>query len=711
MPEKGVGMITSGQLLIKKCFTEIWEKIPPSGTLQTWLPYHALAAYDTRPFQEAVAQAQVDIRAAYAPEAIEQINYLCVQFFPVFFDTKQASWVLPGRSHSLYDSVLALYRYEAHDWQKTQKALSLNPLELIEHVLAMLQIPAEDEARFFSQLLWSLPGWASFIRYHSLKDKQDHWGLELIALRCLWAWEYHLNPRELMGSSLDNVAVAALESLVNNEQQAETRIKERLSCEALLRESEPLEPMAHVVFCIDTRSGPIRAALEQSGPYTTDGMAGFWGLDLALCQTESAEQYDLCPALLQPTLKLETIPSQENFFQRWAGALKTLESHVKKQLLCLPLWVECFGVLCGFWLSLFSRGWVSQRGSQKATEKSGVLPSDAYLQIPLKDRVRYATHFLQNLSCSKMPPLLVVCGHGSTTLNNIFAAKLQCGACGNYRGIENSRLMVQILRCPQTQKELPWDLSQTAIIAAEHETVHDQIIFDAVSENISQSLLFKQLQHALDRARFEIYQRRLIGLKEREGASLYHWAQLRPEWGLAGHQALIIGPSWWGKNLSLEGRVFRHSYEPGADSEGAILQAIFQGPVNVAYLLNMQYLFPSLAPELFAAGNKMLHQLTMLSMVIQGNASDLLIGLPEQSVQYYQGQLYHQPSRLLIVVYAPAQRLINVLTSQPELAEKFANEWLLLRVYDPLKKCWLGLEDLSLAQERLCDASQALTSC
>lgn len=68
---------------------------------------------------------------------------------------------------------------------------------------------------------------------------------------------------------------------------------------------------------------------------------------------------------------------------------------------------------------------------------------------------------------------------------------------------------------------------------------------------------------------------------------------------------------------------------------------------------------------------------------MQGNASDLMHGLPLQSVYKNDHEAYHQPLRLMKIVYAPHQIIDTIIVCQDILKKLFSNGWVMLACIEP----------------------------
>jgi hypothetical protein len=305
---------------------------------------------------------------------------------------------------------------------------------------------------------------------------------------------------------------------------------------------------------------------------------------------------------------------------------------------------------------------------------------------------------------------VVLVGHGSTTINNAFATALDCGACGGRHGAVNARVLAAILNDPWVREHLigrgiriP---GTTRFVAALHDTATDQVTLDppGVSDPLLDETL-AQLQHDLDTARRRNSFRRAGELgpvdNEADGAGLAYrrsrdWSEVRPEWGLARNAAFIAAPRELTRDLDLGGRAFLHSYDWSQDPKGEALSLILTAPMVVAQWINAQYLFSTLDNVSFGAGSKVTQNITGKLGVMQGNASDLMHGLPLQSVFSADGEAWHQPLRLLTVVQAPRDLLLGVVQSKPGLQRLFGNGWVSLACIDPRDgKSWLLQRNLS----------------
>jgi uncharacterized protein YbcC (UPF0753/DUF2309 family) len=103
--------------------------------------------------------------------------------------------------------------------------------------------------------------------------------------------------------------------------------------------------------------------------------------------------------------------------------------------------------------------------------------------------------------------------------------------------------------------------------------------------------------------------------------------------------------------------------------------------VVVASWISLQYYGSTVAPDLFGAGNKLLHNVTGGLGVVEGNGGLLRPGLPLQSVSDGD-KLVHEPLRLSVLIEAPREAITDILERHAGVRALFDNKWLHLFALD-----------------------------
>ncbi|NDB86224.1 MAG: DUF2309 family protein, partial [Alphaproteobacteria bacterium] len=119
------------------------------------------------------------------------------------------------------------------------------------------------------------------------------------------------------------------------------------------------------------------------------------------------------------------------------------------------------------------------------------------------------------------------------------------------------------------------------------------------------------------------------------------------------------------------------------DLEGQSLQSILTGPMIVTKWINAQYFFSTLNNAIYGSGSKITHNITGKFGVMQGNSSDLMHGLPLQSLQIDEDQMYHELIRLQVFVYASRDIIDTIIDQHTELQTLIFNEWIIFISIDP----------------------------
>jgi uncharacterized protein YbcC (UPF0753/DUF2309 family) len=312
------------------------------------------------------------------------------------------------------------------------------------------------------------------------------------------------------------------------------------------------------------------------------------------------------------------------------------------------------------------------------------------------ERVAMAEGLLRGMSLtSRFARLVVLAGHGSTTVNNPHAAGLDCGACGGHSGEVNARIAAKVLNDRATRAALadrgiaiPED---TVFVACLHDTTTDAVtVCDRAEVPASHAADLERLAAALAEAGRTARALRAPTLgedptdprvHERIVARSRDWSQVRPEWGLAGCSAFVVAPRARTTGKDLGGRVFLHSYDWRADEGSSVLEVIMTAPMVVGSWIGFQYYASTVDNRVFGAGNKVLHNVVGNIGVLEGNGGDLRVGLPWQSL--HDGErLMHEPMRLSVLIEAPIAALNAVLEKHPSVRALVDNGWLHLYALD-----------------------------
>lgn len=689
---------------LDQALTNSWEHIATCWPLSQFVSTNPLAGFEDLPFEEALKEALFYFERPSLPEEMEQVNQESIKWLQLFFDDGQAAIPMPSREKGLLSSVLSLLVFDSHIPSFFREKELLNwinsladPKKLIQNALIQLDIPRESYETFLTLILTSLPGWAAYTKYiHRWKASPcspfQRLEEEFSALRLLFISIFYPKAKELLSFSLSQEK--RLSSILSQEAAYRQKLVQNLAKTPFHRLKQKDASEAQFVFCIDSRSERLRRALESIGPYETYGYAGFFGLPLLIENPHSKESHPSCPITVPPLHRISLV-STRGWRVKWKSLLKKIYESLKNSFAAPFALAEFLGPFAAILLvakTFFPNQTAQIRkrwGQEEESFSAEVLES-----IPFKDQCHYALQFLQTIGLvSQFSPFVILAGHGAKTENNAFSTALNCAACGGRDGSMNASLLSLILNQPTVRAHLenagvniP---KSTYFLAAHHNSTTGEFLLLSSTYPATMKDRLKQIQEDLRQATIahqeEIVQtffsptRSLRLLKSRA----FDWAEMRPEWALVGNASFIVGPRELTKGLSLDGRAFLHSYNYELDTNGLLLEKILNYPMMVAQWINAQYFFSSLNNTAFGSGNKLTQNITGKIGLIQGNGSDLMHGLPFQSLFQSGGKRVHDPLRLLCLVYAPKEILSRFLSQESKVAQLIRNEWIYLSCIDP----------------------------
>ncbi|WP_370738539.1 YbcC family protein [Pseudoruegeria aquimaris] len=614
------------------------------------------------------------------------------------FDRGQALWMpAPGAdpwaawrawaSRDLTPEIAGLKGFCAH-----VAALPDTPERAIARAARALGITAEAAETAFHRLLMDLGGWAQHARWLLWQAEQsgrtDPTLAALLAIRLSWEAALLDQHPELSARWAEIVAAHAaplaptqdtvIDAILQD--AAERAWQRRLAARLDGPASRPAaRPALQAAFCIDVRSEPFRRALEAQAPgIETIGFAGFFGLAVAHAPHGSDVVEDHLPALLAPSLRSTSQqPDDAEQAARIGARAIRAWGRFRQAAVSSFAFVEAAGLAYG--------GKLLKGAFGKAGKPAAPAPAPRFSEeLPPARRAEIAAGVLRAMGLrERFAPLVLLVGHGAHVTNNPHESAYHCGACGGHTGAVSARLLASLLNDPATRAHLPEAgislPEDTRFVAALHDTTTDEVTLFDTDAAPAQATDLAQVQGWLRAAGQQVRAERALRLPGATPASVAararDWAEIRPEWGLAGCAAFIAAPREVTTGKDLGGRAFLHSYDWTADEGFATLELILTAPVVVASWISLQYYGSSLAPTAFGAGNKLIHNVLGGIGVIEGNGGRLRAGLPWQAV--HDGERpAHAPQRLTVLIEAPCEAISQILARHPQVAALFDNGWL-----------------------------------
>ena len=605
-------------------------------------------------------------------------------------------------------------------FRKSIKKLPDTPEKTILWGLEKLQIPLKLTETYLHSLLLELIGWSSYCAGFDFQNKlyggDTCFLSHLLAILVAWetailnsgenlqgAWKKNLTLQEAFLTAEKNDDLKTQE-IFQNAFDRDFKQKLIVKFNGQTTATKPIQKeraQAQIVFCIDVRSEVYRRNLEAvNDRIETIGFAGFFGFALQYKPINHKNAKNQCPVLIASSVAVLETPLKKQ--------LNHAEKQTQNKAKFQTSWakfkkgsVSCYGFVSPLGIFYLPKlisdafGWTQPLKSPKSVEFGKILNGHTKLdisKIPFENRVAMATSALSTMGLTKdFAPLVLITGHGASSINNPHASGLDCGACGGNSGEINAIAAQLILNDKKVRTALEKEgiiiPQDTSFIACLHNTTTDEIRF-LDEKNLPKSHYGKitELKKSLDLASKMCRKTRAprlnIEKKSVDSAILKRandWAQVRPEWGLSGCSSFIIAPRNRTKNINLEGKAFLHSYDWQSDSEFKILEAIMTAPMVVTTWINLQYYASTVDNKHMGAGNKTLHNATAGIGVVEGAKGDLKIGLPLQSI--YDGENYqHLPIRLNVVIEAPEFAIQKIIKKHKILQQLFDNKWISLLI-------------------------------
>ena len=484
--------------------------------------------------------------------------------------------------------------------------------------------------------------------------------------------------------------------------------------------AQPQRPRFQLITCIDDREESFRRHLEELAPdCETFGVAGFFAAAMYYRGAADAHFIPLCPVVIKPQhyVQEEVAYSFSNSHQRrsrtrrWLGTsahwfhtgsrsfLGGVATALVGSVASIPLVTRIlFPRVTARIRRIFGRYVqpppVTQLHLERLSPRPGPAPDQLGYTLP--EMASVVARMLEDIGLtSGFSRLVLITGHGSSSLNNPHESAYNCGACGGGRGGPNARAFATMANDPRVRAilasrglKLP---DETWFVGAYHNTCDDGITwFDLDRLPRSHRPDFDAARAVIDAARERNAHERCrrfesAPLNLSPSAALRHveeraedLSQARPEYNHATNAMCFVGRRSRTRGLYLDRRCFLTSYDPTQDTEDAqVLARILGAVIPVCAGISLEYYFSTVDVAVLGCGSKLPHNIASLIGVMDGAASDLRTGLSAQMVEI------HEPLRILFVIETTPAAMLSIMERSPAINQLVRNEWVQLATISP----------------------------
>ncbi|MEW4486548.1 DUF2309 domain-containing protein [Thalassoglobus sp. JC818] len=481
-------------------------------------------------------------------------------------------------------------------------------------------------------------------------------------------------------------------------------------------------PLFQLVTCIDDREESLRRHLEEIEPSCeTLSAAGFFGVAMYYRGAADSFFQALCPGVMTPSHYV--VEDVGYTFEGVHRDRTRMRRRLERANHAFHTQSRTFfgGIVAGISGSLATAPLVARvlfpRLTAKIRQAVGAflqLPPVTKLQLeryqddpgPTNGHIGFSVdemaanvgrllHELGLLKPEDFSRLVIISGHGSSSLNNPHESAYCCGACAGKRGGPNARAFAAMandwrvrLKVAEAGIQIPED---TKFVGAYHNTCDDSFVFFDLDQ------LPASHRSTIESARVTIEEARRRNAHERcrrftavpltvtPQEALCHVearaqdiSQARPEYNHATNALCVVGQRKWTRGLFLDRRAFLNSYDPSSDDEDySVLLRILSAAIPVCAGINLEYYFSTVDSKKYGSGSKLPHNIVSMLGVMEGTASDLRTGLYQQMTEI------HEPIRIQFIIESTPEALLSIMDRNETIRRLCRGRWVRLSVFDP----------------------------